>query len=181
MEKTGTDLWSFARRSISNRGMITTDIVCPSGLAGTVRKWKISEGNVLASKRVQKQNKLIDELMRATWLKTETTGLCDYEMKGVGPNWTDVLTGDRMYALIQGRILTWGAEYDFKWQCDNPKCERTFWWTIDLSQIPVRKLTKEDAEIFKTTNKFTEECESIGKSIVSHSSVNLLVVFAITR
>ena len=139
--------------------MITTDIECPSGLAGTVRKWKMSEGNVLSSKRIQKQNRLIDELMAKTWMATKASGLCDYVMNGVGPKWTDVLAGDRMYALIQGRILTWGAEYDFKYQCDNSSCSRAFWWQIDLSELPVKKLSEEDAAIFKDGNKFTEECE----------------------
>ncbi len=145
--------------------MSTADIVCPSGLAGTVRKWKISEGNILASKKVRKQNKLIDELMRKTWLKTEAMGLCEYAINGVGPRWTDVLAGDRMYALIQGRILTWTTEYDFKWQCDNPVCDRPFWWSIDLSELPVKKLSEKDAELFRNGNRFTEYSETLGKQI----------------
>lgn len=139
-----------------------TEIVCPSGLRGTIRNWKISEGNILSNKRLAKQNKLIDELMKSVWLKTEERGLCEYEMNGVGPKWQTVLTGDRMYALIQARILTFGSSYDFKYQCDNGACERHFWWEIDLSDLPVRKLDKESAKLFNEGNRFSAPCDSLG-------------------
>lgn len=143
--------------------MKTADIECPSGLKGTVRKWKLSEGNILANKRIAKQNKLIDELMRAVWLDTKQVGLCEYEISGLGPRWSSVLAGDRMYALIQARILTWGPAYEFKYQCDNSACERHFWWEIDLSDLPVKKLKVEHAKIFREGNKFEAQIKELGK------------------
>lgn len=145
--------------------MKTAEIECPSGLKGTIRKWKLSEGNILANKRIAKQNKLIDELMRAVWMKTHERGQCEYEMNGLGPKWGTVLAGDRMYALLQARILTFGPQYDFKIQCDSATCERYFWWEIDLSELEVKKLKPEHAKIFNDGNKFEAELETIGKKI----------------
>lgn len=145
--------------------MKTAEIDCPSGLKGTIRKWKLSEGNILANKRIAKQNKLIDELMRAVWLKTNERGQCEYEMNGIGPKWGSVLAGDRMYALLQARILTFGPQYDFKHQCDSPGCERHFWWEIDLNDLKVKKLKPEHAKIFNAGNRFEAELEAIGKKI----------------
>ncbi len=145
--------------------MTTAEIECPSGLKGTIRKWKLSEGNILANKRIAKQNKLIDELMRAVWLKTIERGQCEYDMNGLGPKWAGVLAGDRMYALVQARILTFGSEYEFKYQCDSPSCERHFWWGIDLSELKIKRLKPEHAKTFNDGNRFEAELATIGKKI----------------
>ncbi len=133
--------------------MATIDILCPSGMAGTVRGLRVTEANKIASATRRKRHEMIDGVMSDCWEKTADAGPYGFSTDGK-PDWDKVLTGDQQYVLMQVRIATYGGEYSFPVQCDNPQCREKFEWVLDLSEIPVQKMAEDDFEQFKQENKF---------------------------
>jgi hypothetical protein len=82
-------------------------ITCPSGLTGRVRGMKVREERILSEDRkLAKAGGQVDELLSACWEETADAGPYDFEDSKI--DWGKVLQGDRFYALLQIRALTYG-------------------------------------------------------------------------
>jgi hypothetical protein len=58
-----------------------------------------------------------------------------------------VLQGDRFYALLQIRALTYGPEYAFAVNCGSDGCRARIEWELDLRELPCRPLSVMDANV----------------------------------
>ena len=106
-------------------------VTLPSGLAGTVRGFKAKEASLLADAKTVKDGTGLEQVTAACWLATEDAG--PYKLTPQGsPPWDEVLVGDRMVALVEIRIATYGSAYAFKTQCQGDSCGRLFDWALDL-------------------------------------------------
>ena len=134
--------------------MAQRSVVCPSGLAGTVRGLKGKEMKLLSDRQKARSGELFDELLGACWVETSDPG--PYRLSDKGhPNWLDVLSGDRFYALIQLRVATYPNEdYGFTVRCQNDICGESFPWDVPLQQLPLRKLSPDSLARFKEGRPF---------------------------
>ena len=95
-------------------------ITCPSGLSRRIRGMKVREERVLADRRLAKSGGQVDELLAACWEETLDAGPYDFGEKPI--DWGVVLQGDRFFALLQIRALTYGPTYAFAVNCQSEAC-----------------------------------------------------------
>lgn len=136
------------------------NVECPSGLKGAIRKLKVREENLLANRKKLRNGVAINEALGGVWIQTDDPGPYQIE-DGKALDWSKVLVGDQLFAMIQMRIATYGREFVFRTQCG--RCGKPFDWEIDLAEIPVQKLSPESEAIFKNGNRF--EVEIAGRKI----------------
>ena len=127
-------------------------ITCPSGLSGRVRGMKVREERVLADRKLARSGGQMDELLSACWEETLTPG--PYALGDQPLDWGRVLQGDRFFALLMVRALTYGPEYAFALQCRSDACRARFEWELDLTKLPVRPLPDESRAAFVGGNRF---------------------------
>lgn len=138
-------------------------IHCPSGLTGSIRGLKVREERVLADRKLQKAGSIVDELLRACWEETHDAGPYDFE--GGTIDWNKVLQGDRFFALLEIRALTYGAEYGFAVTCREEGCRARIDWEFDLQKLPVRALSDESRTAFVGGNRFGTTLPDAGKRV----------------
>ena len=126
-------------------------ITCPSGLTGRIRGMKVREERILSDRKLAKHGGQIDQRLAACWEEILDPGPYDF---GVDIDWDKVVQGDRFYALLQLRVLTYGAEFAFSVGCQNASCRSRIEWELDLNDLPVRTLEGERLESFKNGNRF---------------------------
>lgn len=114
---------------------MTTIITCPSGLSGKVRGLKVSEQRIFTDKKLAKNGQQFSELLKACWLETLDPG-----PYGEGFSLDDALVGDRFFALLQIRKLTYGPDIELKLRCPVAKCEHSFVWEVGVDALPVKAL-----------------------------------------
>ena len=105
-------------------------ITCPSGLTGRIRGMKVREERVLADRKLAKSGGQVDALLGACWEETLEPGPYDLGDKDI--DWGAVLQGDRFFALLQVRALTYGPTYAFALGCQNEGCRARFEWELQL-------------------------------------------------
>ena len=127
-------------------------ITCPSGLTGRIRGMKVREERVLADRKLAKSGGQVDALLGACWEETVEPGPYDFGEKDI--DWGAVLQGDRFFALLQVRALTYGPTYAFALGCQNDACRSRFEWELDLTELPVRPLSDESRTAFTDGNRF---------------------------
>ena len=127
-------------------------ITCPSGLTDRIRGMKVREERVLADRKLAKSGGQVDALLGACWEETLEPGPYDFGDKDI--DWGAVLQGDRFFALLQVRALTYGPTYAFALGCQNEACRARFEWELDLTELPVRPLTDESRAAFTDGNRF---------------------------
>ncbi len=127
-------------------------ITCPSGLSGRIRSMKVREERILADRRLAKAGGQVDELLSACWEETLDAGPYDFGDKVI--DWGQVLQGDRFFALLQIRALTYGPEYAFVVPCQNDGCRARIEWELDLGDLPCRPLSDESRAAFLDGNRF---------------------------
>ncbi len=138
-------------------------IHCPSGLTGSIRGLKVREERVLADRKLQKAGSIVDELLRACWEETHDAGPYDFESGKV--DWDKVLQGDRFFALLEIRALTYGAEYGFAVTCREDGCRARIDREFDLQKLPVRALSEESRAAFVGGNRFETVLPDAGKRV----------------
>ena len=109
---------------------------CPSGLTGCISGMKVREERVLDDRKLAKSGGQVDALLGACWQDTLEPGPYDFGDKDI--DWGAVLQGDRFFALLQVRALTYGPTYAFALGCQNEGCRARFEWELDLTELPVR-------------------------------------------
>jgi len=127
------------------------EIVCPSGLSGRIRGLKVREERILADRRLARSGEQVDRLLGACWEETVDPGPYDFGEKDI--DWGLVLQGDRFFALLQIRALTYGPEYAFSVGCQNSACRARIEWELDLGDLPVRGLSDESRAAFVDGNR----------------------------
>ena len=139
-------------------------ITCPSGLTGRVRGMKVREERILADRKLAKSGGQIDELLAACWEETIDAG--PYTLPENGKlDLGKVLQGDRFFALLMVRALTYGPEYAFGVNCRNANCRARIEWEIDLTKLPVRQLSDESRAAFIGGNRFETTLPDAAKRV----------------
>jgi len=117
------------------------EITCPSGLSGRIRGMKAREERILADRKLAKSGGQIDQILAACWEETLDPGPYTFGLSA--PNWSEVLVGDRLYALLHVRSVSYGSMYEFAVTCSNRECRSRIDWELDLRDLPVTKLSDE--------------------------------------
>ena len=136
-------------------------ITCPSGLTGRVRGMKVREERILADRKLAKSGGQVDELLGACWEETLDPGPYDFSDKGI--DWGAVLQGDRFFALLMIRALTYGPDYGFAVSCRN--CRARIEWEVDLMKLPVRQLSADSRAAFIAGNRFETTIPDAGNRV----------------
>jgi hypothetical protein len=127
-------------------------ITCPTGLTGRIRGMKVREERILSDRKLAKSGGQVDELLAACWEETVDAGPYHFGEKDI--DWGQVLQGDRFYALLRVRALTYGAEYAFAVSCQSEACRARIEWELDLGELPCRELSDESRAAFADGNRF---------------------------
>lgn len=117
---------------------------------------KVSEERILADRKLARSGGQVDQLLSACWEKTAEDGPYDFEGRTI--DWSQVLQGDRFYALLQLRALTYGPEYAFSINCQ--ACRSRIEWELDLTELPSRSLSAESRTGFISGNRFSTRLPS---------------------
>jgi hypothetical protein len=137
--------------------LMTTDLITtPSGMVGRIRGLKVREERILADRKLAKSGAQVDELLRACWVETEDPGPYRFSPEQPVP-WDRVLVGDRFFALLKIRALTYGPNYAFALSCEQPGCRARIDWELSLDDLPVRPLTPALLAGFQADNRFPVE------------------------
>lgn len=121
--------------------MRQTTIECPSGLAVTVRAYKVKDEDLVADPRSIKKGCAETDLLEAITVRIDEPGPYSF---GEKVDWRRVLQGDRMVALLDNRIFTWGPDYEAREPC--PKCRQPCENDIDLGDLPRKPLPETSRE-----------------------------------
>jgi hypothetical protein len=113
---------------------------------------KVREERILADRKLAKSGGQVDELLSACWDETLDAGPYDFGDKAI--DWGQVLQGDRFYALLQIRALTYGPEYAFAVTCQSEGCRTRIEWGLDLRELPNRSLSEESRAALADGNRF---------------------------
>jgi hypothetical protein len=135
-------------------------IVCPSGLAGTLRGLKVREENLLASRKEARRG-AFDKILSACWTGTADSG--PYSLAEGKVDWSQVLQGDRFYALVQLRRLSYGDAYAFSVPCKG--CGERIDWELSLAELSVRPLSAPSRRAFEAGNRFEATLPGAGKKV----------------
>jgi len=138
-------------------------ITCPTGLMGRIRGMKVREERILSDRKLAKSGGQVDELLAACWEETVDAGPYDFGDKEI--DWGQVLQGDRFYALLRVRALTYGAEYAFAVSCQSEACRARIEWELDLGELPCRELSEESRAAFADGNRFETVLPDAGKRV----------------
>lgn len=137
--------------------MTTITTNSPSGLRVTVRGLTLAEVDMLGSAQKRRRIDVMDQILSKCWQETVDPGPCyDFTDR---PDWDAVLQGDREDILFAIRKATYGPEYSFKIQCDNPACRHSFEETVNLEGLRVQGLSDESSRRFRDGNRFEVELE----------------------
>ena len=131
------------------------NVACPSGLVVEVRGLKTREADILADRSTSQQGILFTNLLRECCL-----GLIDpgpYQFENGKVDWLKVLQGDRMFALLQVRVATYGPLYLFALNCENDVCGERFEWQINLEKDLVVKPLPEESKVAVNGGTLTTE------------------------
>lgn len=140
-----------------------TNIVCPSGLTGRIRGMKVREERILADRKLAKTGGQVEQILKTCWEETLDSGPYDF---GDRFDWGRVLQGDRFYALMQIRILSYGPDYAFAVGCENRNCRARIDWELDLNELPVRLLSDESRAAFLAGNRFETSLPDAGRKAI---------------
>ena len=101
-------------------------------MTGIVRKMRVREGRKLTDRELAQRGLVVESLIRDCWIETLSPGpykfKTDRDDKPI-VDWPQVLQGDRVYALVQLGIHTYGPRYDFDCTCRN--CGKRIRWSVD--------------------------------------------------
>jgi len=116
------------------------DIVCPSGLKGSVRAMRVKELGLLTDPKMAKVGTLMTKMVDSCWVQTIDPGPYNFPSGTQKLPWGSMLQADRLYTFKQIRIATYGPEYDQDVECPDTTCAKKFTAVVDLSQLEVTPL-----------------------------------------
>ena len=124
---------------------------------------KVREERILADRKLAKRGGQMDRLLAACWEETLDAGPYDFGDKDI--DWSLVLQGDRFFALLQLRTLTYGPEYAFAVNCQSEACRARIEWELDLHDLPCRPLSDQSRAAFEQGNRFEATLPGAGKRV----------------
>jgi hypothetical protein len=142
---------------------MSENITCPSGLAGRIRGMKAREERILADRKLARSGAQLEQILAACWEETLDPGPYDFGDQIV--DWGKVLQGDRFFAMLQVRVLSYGAEYAFSVPCENRGCRARIEWELDLRELPVKPLSDESRAAFLAGNRFETVLPGVGRKV----------------
>lgn len=137
----------------------------PSGAQIELRALRGKEGKLLSDRDVAKSGMIMDKLLAACTVQVLDWGPYAQNPQGVF-NWQEALVGDRFYAMVELRRVSFGDEFTFKMQCPSELCRKRFEFAIDLGKMPVRRLSDAARTSFSAGNQFELINPADGKRIV---------------
>jgi hypothetical protein len=138
-------------------------ITCPSGLVGRIRGMKAREERILADRKLAKSGAQLEQILAACWEETLDPGPYDFGDQAI--DWGKVLQGDRFFAMLQLRVLSYGPEYAFSVPCENRGCRARIEWELDLRDLPVKPLSDESRAAFLAGNRFETLLPEAGRKV----------------
>ncbi|MDI3548126.1 MAG: hypothetical protein PWR10_1778 [Halanaerobiales bacterium] len=120
----------------------------PGRWEGQMREMTTGEEDMLLNRRSGRDTRTINKVLQACLVSPEV-------------NVMDLLIGDRVFAMIQLRRLTYGDEYAFKVTC--PRCNNRFEWEENLGDLKVQYL--QDPAWADPEHRFTFTLPKSGKTI----------------
>lgn len=142
---------------------MSESITCPTGLTGRIRGMKVREERILSDRKLAKAGGQVDELLASCWEETLDAGPYDFGDKAI--DWGKVLQGDRFFALLQIRALTYGSAYAFAVTCQHEGCRARIEWELDLASLPCRPLSDESRAAYLDGNRFETTLPDAGKRV----------------
>jgi hypothetical protein len=142
------------------------DTTCPSGLQVRMREMTVADEELFLDRQLLAEGRIIDELLKSCVIALIDKGPYTWEGE---IEWDSVLMADRTFLIIQLRILSFGAHYQFKVKC--PNCERFFRHPLKLdtlNTLPVSDAGKQ----YLRDGKAIEEVLDDGKYPVSVRLLN---------
>ena len=143
---------------------MSNTITCPSGLVGRIRGMKAREERILADRKLAKSGAQLEQILAACWEETLDHGPYDFGEQPI--DWGKVLQGDRFFAMLQIRVLSYGADYAFSVPCDNRGCRARIEWELNLRELPVKALSDESRAAFLNGNRFETVLPGAGRKVV---------------
>lgn len=141
-----------------------SEVKLPSGLSGTIRKLSVKEGKLFSDRAKSRDGTLFTSILKACWTSTSDPG--PYAVNdGANPDWTKVLAGDRLYAVIRVRCASFGSEYTFRVQCSNEACRHPYDWSLNLDELEIKHLSDEAKSTFLAGNKFEVALPEDGRRV----------------
>lgn len=123
------------------------DVTCPSGFQAVFRSMKVRDEQLFTDRKLAKSGKTISALLSACWQETRDPG--PYTLpEGGKPDWDAMLVADRTHLLVQLRIGSYGAAYDFRVTCGS--CVHHFIWSVDLGELAIHKVSEAGRQHTKT-------------------------------
>lgn len=125
-----------------------SDVTLPSGLSGEIREISVGEENDLSDPRLARNGRNVAKLFSSCWLNTLEPAIYQFADGVLDPD--QLLQGDSLALLVNLRIETHGAMYEFDVKC--PECKSRIPWEVDLKEfleINSKKLPEESAEIIR--------------------------------
>ncbi len=122
---------------------------------------KVREERILADRKLARSGGQLEELLGSCWEVTVEAGPYSFGDKSI--DWSAVLQGDRFFALLMIRALTYGPQYAFGVSCRS--CRARIEWEIDLTKLPVRQLSAESRASFIAGNRFETTLPDAGKRV----------------
>jgi len=142
---------------------MSNTITCPSGLVGRIRGMKAREERILADRKLARSGAQLEQILAACWEETLDPGPYDFGEQPI--DWGKVLQGDRFFAMLQIRVLSYGPEYAFSVPCENRGCRARIDWELDLRDLHVRTLAGESRAAFLNGNRFETVLPDAGRKV----------------
>jgi hypothetical protein len=125
---------------------------------------KAREERILADRKLARSGAQLEQILAACWEETVDAG--PYEFGEQEIDWGKVLQGDRFYATLQVRVLSYGPEYAFSVPCENRNCRARIEWEVDLRDLPVKPLSDDSRLNFLTGNRFETVLPDASRKVV---------------
>ncbi len=137
-------------------------IKCPSGMSLSIRDMRGGELRILQDKVALRNGTFLDQILNACALSVEDPGPYNVEA-GALPKWDDVLLGDKFFALLKIRALTFGDMFTFDRKCS--ECSAPYKWDMKFSDLPVKALEPDDAKAFREGLPLLAKVPSTGAAV----------------
>jgi hypothetical protein len=124
-----------------------SEIICPSGLKGRVRGLRVKDEELFTDKKLVRSNRVITSLMARCWEETLDPG--PYQQSDP-LDWDLISSSDRIFALIQIRVASYGEDYEFRVTCSNSMCEHGYAWGVNLNELDVAEMSERGRQHLKT-------------------------------